>query len=210
MFIISKKNFKCKFQEGGDTDSEEEQDKISELEDILRFYDPTFVISNTSEEQNPKEAHQLHFGIERMRCTEILFQPSIIGCGQGGISDTIEFILKKYPAQTANDLAENVFLTGGPTKLPDFKERVFRELREMRPLETNINVQLSDSPILDAWFGAKEFANKQNFHEYLLTPEMYAEMGGDYFIENSCSNMYCPLPEAVQEPEGLSELHTEM
>lgn len=197
-------------KEGGDTDSEEEQDKISELEDILRFYDPTFVISNTSEEQNPKEAHQLHFGIERMRCTEVLFQPSIIGCGQGGISDTIEFILKKYPAQTANDLAGNVFLTGGPTKLPDFKERVFRELREMRPLETNINVQLSDSPILDAWFGAKEFANKQNFHEYLLTPEMYAEMGGDYFIENSCSNMYCPLPEAVQEPEGLSELHTEM
>lgn len=197
-------------KEGGDTDSEEEQEKISELEDILRFYDPTFVSSNTYEEQNPKEAHQLHFGIERMRCTEVLFQPSIIGCGQGGITDTIEFILKKYNAQTANDMAENIFLTGGPTKLPNFKERIYRELREMRPLESNINIKLSDSPILDAWFGAREFANKQDFHKFLLTPEMYTEMGGDYFIENSCSNKYFPLPEAVQEPEVLGEQSTEI
>jgi len=145
-----------------------------------------------------------------MRCTEVLFQPSIIGCGQGGIIDTIEFILKKYDAQIANDLAENVFLAGGPTKLPNFKQRIYRELREMRPLESNINVKLSKSPFIDAWSGAKEFANKQDFHKYLLTPEMYAEMGGDYFIENSFSNMYCPLPEAVQEPEGLSELNTEI
>lgn len=176
----------------------------------MRFYDPTFVSSNTNEELNPKEAHQLHFGIERMRCTEVLFQPSIIGCGQGGIIDTVEFILKKYDAKTSNDLAENVFLTGGPTKLPGFEQRVYRELRELRPLETNINIELSNSPLLDSWFGAKQFANKTDFHKYLLTPELYAEWGGDYFIENSCSNMYCPLPEAIQEPEGSSELNPEV
>ncbi|VVC37384.1 Actin family [Cinara cedri] len=193
-------------KEGGDTDSEEEQEKITELEDILRFYDPSFVSSNTSEEQNPKEAHQLHFGIERMRCAEVLFQPSIIGCGQGGISDTVEFILKKYNADIAKDLTENVFLTGGPTQLPGFQQRVYRELREMQPLESSINVKLSDSPLLDSWFGAKKFANKKDFHKYLLTPEMYAELGGDYFIENSCSNIYCPLPDFlnVQDSELLN------
>lgn len=145
-----------------------------------------------------------------MRCAEVLFQPSIIGCGQGGITDTVEFILKKYNAETANALAENLFLTGGPTKLPGFKERVYRELREMRPLETNINVQLSKSPLVDSWYGAKEFAKSADFHKYLLTPEMYAEQGGDYFIENRCSNMYCPLPEAVQEPDSLSEQNQEI
>jgi len=145
-----------------------------------------------------------------MRCPEVLFQPSIIGCGQGGIIDTMEFILKKYDKKTAYDLAENVFLTGGPTKLPGFKQRIYRELREMRPLESNINVKMSDSPMLDSWFGAKEFAKKQDLDKYLLTPEMYAEMGGDYFIEHICSNKYCPLPEAVQEPEGLSEHNTEI
>lgn len=145
-----------------------------------------------------------------MRCAEVLFQPSIIGCGQGGITDTVEFILKKYNIETANDLAENVFLTGGPTKLPGFKERIYRELRELRPLESNINVKLAETPLLDSWFGAKEFANKKDFHKYLLTPEMYAEMGGDYFVENSYSNMYFPLPDAIQEPDGSSEQISEI
>lgn len=140
-----------------------------------------------------------------MRSTEILFQPSMIGCAQGGITDTMEFILKKYNIKTASDLAENVFLTGGPTKLPGFKERVYRELREMRPLGSEINVKLADSPLIDSWFGARQFANKEDFDKYLLTPEMYSELGGDYFVENYTSNMYCPLPEAIQEPEGLSE-----
>lgn len=145
-----------------------------------------------------------------MRCAEVLFQPSIIGCGQGGITDTIEFILKKYNLTIASDLAKNVFLTGGPTKLPGFEQRVYRELREMRPLESSINVKLSDSPLLDSWFGAKKFANKKDFGKYLLTSKMYAEFGGDYFIENSCSNIYCPLPEAIQEPESLNEQHSEI
>lgn len=138
-----------------------------------------------------------------MRCAEVLFQPSIIGCVQGGITDTLEFILKKYKADIANDLTENVFLTGGPTKLPGFEQRIYRDLREIRPLESRINVKLSDSSLLGSWLGAKEFANKPDFHKYLLTPEMYAEFGGDYFIQNSCSNLYCPLPEAVQESDGL-------
>jgi len=145
-----------------------------------------------------------------MRCAEVLFQPSMIGCGQGGITDTIEFILKKYSKEVACDLAENVFLTGGPTKLPGFKQRIYRELREMRPIESNISVKLSASPLLGSWFGAKKFASKKDFHKYLLTPEMYAELGGDYLVENSCSNLYCPLPEAVQEPESLNEQNPEM
>lgn len=145
-----------------------------------------------------------------MRCAEVLFQPSIIGCGQGGITDTVEFILKKYNTDIASNLAENVFLTGGPTKLPGFKERIYRELREMRPLESNINVKLAESPLMDSWFGAREFANKKDFHKYLLTPEMYAEMGGDYLIENSCSNMYYPLPEPIQEPDEPCEQNPEI
>ncbi|XP_050439338.1 actin-related protein 5 [Adelges cooleyi] len=197
-------------KEGGDTDSEEEQEKITELEDILRFYDPSFVSSNANEELNPKEAHQLHFGIERMRCAEVLFQPSMIGCGQGGITDTIEFMLKKLNPETASQLVKNVFLTGGPAKLPGFTNRMCRELREMRPIGSQINVYLAQNPSLDGWFGAKMFANRKDIDKYLFTPKMYEEMGGDYFIEHFCSNMYCPLPEAVPEVESLNELNVDL
>ncbi|XP_050528587.1 actin-related protein 5 [Daktulosphaira vitifoliae] len=197
-------------KEGGDTDSEEEQEKINELEEILRFYDPSFVSSNTNEEQNPKEAHQLHFGVECMRCAEVLFQPSMIGCSQGGIIDTINFTLKKFDMKISSKLVENVFLTGGPSKLRGFAQRMHRELKEMRPIGSHINVQLAESSSLDAWYGAKMFANREDFFKYLLTPQMYAEMGGDYFVEHECSNKYYPLPEAILESEFLNEQNTDI
>lgn len=96
-----------------------------------------------------------------------------------------------------------MFLTGGPTKLPGFEQQIYRELRKIIPVESNVSVQLSASPLPSSWFGATKFANKKDFHKYLLTPEMYAELGGDYFVENSCSNSYYSLHKAIQESESL-------
>ena len=49
------------------------------------------------------EWYQLHLATEQIRISEILFQPSIIGHEQAGISETIEFILKKcYRGYHAN------------------------------------------------------------------------------------------------------------
>ena len=42
----------------------------------------------------------------------LILQPSIIGHDQAGISETIEFVLGKYPAEVQGALAANVFVTG--------------------------------------------------------------------------------------------------
>lgn len=51
------------------------------------------------------EYYQLHVGIEQTRVPELLFQPSMLGVDQGGISDTLSYVISKYPEETQLRLA---------------------------------------------------------------------------------------------------------
>ncbi len=183
------------FQEGGDTDSEEEQEKILELEELLKYYDPLFAGSaSLNEPINTKEAYQLHLGLERMRAPEVLFQPSMIGSSQAGIAETLEFVLKGYPEHTANILANNVFLTGGPTQIPGFLQRLNKEMMEMRPFQSKFSISIAKKHSLNPWLGARNFCLRSDFKNYMISAADYQEKGGDYFKEHFASNLYVPSP----------------
>nr|CAD7261785.1 unnamed protein product [Timema shepardi] len=67
-------------KECGDSDSDEEQ-KLLELEEVLRRHDPEFegsALGRASSSADTAETYQLHVGIERIRTPEILFQPSMV------------------------------------------------------------------------------------------------------------------------------------
>lgn len=129
-----------------------------------------------------------------MRAPEILFQPSMIGSSQAGITETLEFVLKGYPSDVADTLANNIFLTGGPTRIPGFLDRLHKELMEMRPFQSKFSVSLAEEPSLNAWLGAKKFCTSDTFNEHLVTYADYQEKGGDYLKEHFASNQYVPLP----------------
>lgn len=44
------------------------------------------------------------------RVPELLFQPSMIGIEQAGIAETMDFVLKKFDAETQNKLAQVQYL----------------------------------------------------------------------------------------------------
>lgn len=56
---------------------------------------------------------QLHLGVESIRAPELMFQPSIIGSSEAGITETIDFILKQFSLDEQSLLVQNIFLTGG-------------------------------------------------------------------------------------------------
>ncbi len=56
---------------------------------------------------------QLHIGVETIRATELLFQPSMIGSSEAGLAETVEYVLKMLNDSEQMDLANSVFLTGG-------------------------------------------------------------------------------------------------
>lgn len=56
---------------------------------------------------------QLHLGVESIRAPELMFQPSLVGSSEAGITETIDFVLKQFTAEEQMLLVQNVFLTGG-------------------------------------------------------------------------------------------------
>lgn len=143
--------------------------------------------------------------MEAIRAPELLFQPSMIGSSEAGLAETIEFIFKMFTPEEQLLLATNVFLTGGCAKFPGLKERLSKELLEMRPFQTPHKVYIAESPTLDAWLGARDFAQQEDFHQFTTTKADYMEKGGEYLKEHSASNFYFPTPNPIIEPNEKIE-----
>ncbi|PNF25161.1 Actin-related protein 5 [Cryptotermes secundus] len=195
-------------KEGGDSDSDEEQ-KLLELEEVLRRHDPEFEgsgsagTSGNNNNGNTAETHQLHVGIECIRAPELLFQPSMIGSVEAGLAETIEFVLCGYPSDVQNALVSNVFLTGGCASFSGLPERLRRELQEMRPFKSTFSVTVAANPTLDAWYGARTFSSSPDLSQYLLTRLEYEEKGGEYLKEHDTSNKYYPSPTPLPQAETI-------
>ncbi|XP_034949594.1 actin-related protein 5 [Chelonus insularis] len=184
-------------REGGDSDSEIEQERLLELEEVLRQHDPEFDGPGSHTPVIPGETHQLHVGLERLRAPEILFQPSMIGSVEAGIAETIEFVLKLYSPELQSRLVNNVFLTGSPAKFPGLLERLHRELQEIRPFKSNFRISIAKNASLDSWYGARDFGLSGNLPEYLVSRKEYEEKGGEYLKEHSASNIYTKSPDPL-------------
>lgn len=52
------------------------------------------------------EYYQLVLGVERIRVAEALFQPSIMGLEQGGLAETMEYVLRQYEPQAQDKLVQ--------------------------------------------------------------------------------------------------------
>lgn len=45
------------------------------------------------------EYYQMHIGLEQIRVPELLFQPHMVGIDQGGLSETLVYVLSKFPEE---------------------------------------------------------------------------------------------------------------
>ncbi|XP_007422424.1 actin-related protein 5 isoform X1 [Python bivittatus] len=164
----------------------------SEVEKPVTTIQPVF---------NLAEYHQLFLGTERIRVPEIVFQPSLIGEEQAGIAETMQFVLDRYPKDQQEKLVQNVFLTGGNVMYPGMKARIQKELLEMRPFQSSFQVHLASNPVLDAWYGALDWALEyMNREEGWITRKDYEEKGGEYLKEHCTSNVYVPIRLPKQAP----------
>jgi actin-related protein 5 len=121
----------------------------------------------------------------------------MIGSGEAGLAETINYVLHLFAPEEQQILADNVYLTGGCSKFPGLLERLDRELLEMRPFETTHRIYRAKNPALDAWYGARDFAALPNLENYLITRSEYEEYGGEYLKEYQLSNPYFPTPPPI-------------
>ncbi|XP_058463365.1 actin-related protein 5 [Malaya genurostris] len=177
----------------GDSDSEAENEKLIEYEEILKQHDSSYIEPTTST-GSIAEFHQLHLGVERIRVPEILFQPSMIGIQEAGLNGTIDYVLKLFTQDELPKLVSNIVLTGGCANIQGLYERLSRELMQMLPFRSTFNLKVAADPVLDGWKGASRFAMSDGFKQALITKATYEECGGEYFKDHAASNFYYPTP----------------
>ncbi|KAK3866878.1 hypothetical protein Pcinc_027620 [Petrolisthes cinctipes] len=195
--------YKAINKEGGGSDSEEENEKLQELESALRQHSPEFLgDSSSSKPTSLAENYQIQLSTEQIRIGELLFQPSMYGLEQGGISATIQYVLGLYDAASQERLVANVFLTGGPSSLPGIKSRIKRELLASRPFQSHFSVNTAKCPVLDPWYGARD--SSEELVQVGLTRADYQEHGGDRLIHHKQGNMsWASLtPVAIESAPG--------
>lgn len=175
---------------GGDSDSDAENEKLLEFEEIIRTHEP----SEFDEQTNPGETHQLHIGIERYRAPELIFKPYMAGSCEAGLSEVIAYVISLFDPENQLQLARNVVVTGGLANLVGLKQRLLVDLVSVRPFQSEVNINVVKNSSLSAWHGAREFVKRENYKDYLHTKTMYEEFGPEYFKVHIASNPYHPTP----------------
>ncbi|MBN3278507.1 ARP5 protein, partial [Polyodon spathula] len=147
------------------------------------------------------EYHQLFLGTERLRVPEIIFQPSMIGEEQAGTVETVQYVLDRYPKEQQGALVQNVLLTRGNLMHPSMRERLERELLAIRPFQSHFQVSMASSPVLDAWYGARDWALLYiDREEGWITRSDYEEKGGEYLKEHCASNTFAKQTPKAPDP----------
>ncbi|KAJ8776107.1 hypothetical protein J1605_015833 [Eschrichtius robustus] len=64
----------------------------------------------------------------------------------------------------------------------------------VKSLITTYPVQLASNPVLDAWYGARDWAlDHLDNEDVWITRKEYEEKGGGYLKEHCASNVYVPI-----------------
>ena len=101
-----------------------------------------------------------------------------------------------------------MFLTGGCASIPNFSDRLTRDLQTVRPFQSTFNVTRAADPVLDSWYGARKMAMSPSFKQNFITKDMYMEMGGEYIKEHCASNIYYPTPAVSSNATGDEKTDT--
>ena len=82
----------------------------------------------------------LRMNNERFSVPEILFYPNDIGINQMGISEALLSVIQGFPETMQPHFCKNIILMGGNAKMPGFRERLEKDIRQNTSIFYDVNV----------------------------------------------------------------------
>jgi actin-related protein len=116
-------------------------------------------------------------GNERFRCSEVLFQPSLIGKEASGAHDTMFQTIMKCDVDIRKDLYANIVLSGGTTMFPGIAERLTKEITALAPATMKIKVVAPPERKYSVWIGGSILSSLSTFQAMWITKGEYDESG---------------------------------
>jgi len=120
----------------------------------------------------------IYLGNERFRCSEVLFQPSLIGLeGTDGIHDCINQTISKCDDDIKSELYKNIVFSGGNTMFDGIAQRMQNELIALTPTDMKIKVMASPERKYMTWIGGSILAALSTFQHMWISKAEYDEAG---------------------------------
>jgi len=120
---------------------------------------------------------------ERFRCTEPLFQTELMGMKKLSIHGAAYEAIRRCDDDIKQDLYANIVLAGNSCLFPGISDRFHKEISELAPPSTHINVV----PAIEnsSWVGGSILASLSSFQTMWISKQQYDEYGP------SCVHVFC-------------------
>jgi len=127
-------------------------------------------------ERKHDDGQIIDIGNERIRCPEVIFQPSFLGKESAGIHVMINESINKSDVDIRKDLYSNIVLTGGSTLFPGIEDRLKKEITQLAP---NMNIKIIAPParLYSAYLGGSILASLPYFQQSWINKDEYNEIG---------------------------------
>ncbi|KAJ1274482.1 hypothetical protein BS78_05G065100 [Paspalum vaginatum] len=144
--------------------------------------------SSSSVEKSYKlpDGQVITIGAERLRCPEVLFQPSIIGVEAPGIHETTYRSIMKCDVGIRDGLYGDIVLSGGTTMFPGFADRMSEEISALAPRGMKIKVVAQPERKYGVWIGGSILASLSTFQQMCIAKAEYDESGATIVHRKQC------------------------
>lgn len=131
------------------------------------------------------DGNLLELTSERFRCTEVLFQPSMLSLELPGLHYLIKSAIEACALDIRKELYQNILLCGATTKFPNFPERIRMEVQNMVSAATVVKVIAPDNRDVSVFVGGSTLADLTGFSHMWITKEEY-EADGPTIVHKKC------------------------
>ena len=144
-----------------------EREIVRDIKERMAFtaVDPDKAASDRSLEKvySLPDGQTISVGSERFQCSEVMFNPTLLGQQSPGIQTATYDSIMKCDIDTRTELYRNIFLVGGTTKLPGLDFRLRKEMKELLPIGVRIGVNAPPERKYSVWIGGSILASLITF-----------------------------------------------
>jgi actin len=174
------------FDKGYEFTTPLEWELISQIKEELCYiyYIDKFASSKESKltDNEPKMYHLpddsvVRLTSERHAIPEAIFDPSLINLSQEGIHKCCFYSIMKTNTEIRSEMFSNIVLTGGNTLFDRIQQRLFKEIYELAPTKTKIDIIANKERMYSSWIGGSIIGNMDTFQFLCVSRKEYNEQG---------------------------------